>query len=125
VEFLLCFLSLRKPTLFIKQVSRFLSRKSGRYKSTLCKLYQISHILEAAGILERSNIPGEITIISRFFAPIDINIPEEGVSPFAINSLLNREKPEEMRILQKCRNDFLAEVEKSGRGRTVAIRHRR
>jgi hypothetical protein len=75
--------------------------------------------------LERSNIPGEITIISRFFAPIDINILEEGVSPFAINSLLNRERPEETRILQKRRNDFLAEVEKSGRGRVVAIGHRR
>lgn len=38
-----------------------------KIKSILCKLYQISHILESAGILSKASNPSEITFAPRFF----------------------------------------------------------
>jgi hypothetical protein len=52
VGFLLCFLALRQATFNIRQISRYLCRKTGRLKSAQCKLYQIAHILEAAGVIQ-------------------------------------------------------------------------
>jgi hypothetical protein len=43
-------------TLDIRQISRYLARQTGRRKSTLCKLYQIAHILEAAAVVIRSDV---------------------------------------------------------------------
>jgi hypothetical protein len=73
VGFVLCFLVLRLRTLDIKQITRYLSHKTGKQKSTLCKLYQIAHILEAAGVITRSEVAGEIVIVEKFFAPVGLN----------------------------------------------------
>jgi hypothetical protein len=106
VGFVLCFLALRMRTLDIKQVSRYLSHQTGRQKSRLCKLYQIAHILEAAGVITRSEVAGEIVIVEKFFAPVDLTDPAK--SPFAIESLLNRARPGEEQTLQTRRNGFWA-----------------
>ncbi|OHS94138.1 hypothetical protein TRFO_39669 [Tritrichomonas foetus] len=58
----LSFIVLQQQTLDIKRVARFLSAENGRFKTTLCKLYQISYILEALGILMKSNVPGMLTL---------------------------------------------------------------
>jgi hypothetical protein len=109
VSFLLCFLALHIRTLRIKQVSRYLSRKSRRHKSTLCKLYQIAHILEASGIVVPSDAPGDVSIVDRYWAPLELNIPDEGpkpLSPFRIQAVLNRYRPAEERILLQRRMEF-------------------
>jgi hypothetical protein len=114
--FLLCFLALRMRRLDIKQISRYLSRKAGRYKSILCKLYQIAHILEAARVITRSEIPGQLTIDDKYFAPVDINVVDkfhEGKNPYGIDSILNHIGPAEKQILLKRRTDFCTEFEKS------------
>ena len=67
--FILCFFIFHKPSLYIKQIAHFLSRENGRYKTTLCKLYQVTHILESAGIIERSMVPGELSIVPTVFRP--------------------------------------------------------
>jgi hypothetical protein len=111
VAFMLCFLTLRKQSLDIKQIGRYLARMTGRYKSTLCKLYQIVHILEASGVVERSISPGEVTLLSRFYAPLDFNrceIPESR-NPFSIEALLNRpQRPEDI-IVERRRMEFYTE----------------
>ena len=68
-NFLLSFFFLRSEKVNIKRICSFLSRENGRYKTTLCKLYQIAHILEAAGVLSKTSIPGEIYINSSFLVP--------------------------------------------------------
>jgi hypothetical protein len=108
VGFVLCFLALRMRTLDIKQVSRYLSHQTGRQKSRLCKLYQIAHILEAAGVITRSEVAGEIVIVEKFFAPVDLKDPAK--NPFAIESILNRARPGEEQTLQNRRSDFCAQA---------------
>jgi hypothetical protein len=111
--FILCFLGLQKRTLDIKHISRYLSRQSGRSKSTLCKIYQIAHILEAAGVVERSDVPREITIAHQYFAVISLTLG--CVKPqnlYAISSILVQAPLTREEILSKRAVDFLAEVEK-------------
>jgi hypothetical protein len=115
VSFLLCFLALHMRTLKIKQISRYLSRQTGRHKSTLCKLYQIAHILEASGIILQADMPGSLSIADRYWAPLDLNVADEAqnnLSPFRIQALLNRLRPDEERILLQRRMDFAAESER-------------
>lgn len=66
-QFLLSFLALNKKVLDIKQIALFLSRVNLRFKTTLCKLYQISHILEVVGIIEKTVTPGEVLMADRYF----------------------------------------------------------
>jgi hypothetical protein len=115
VQFLLCFLTLRMTTLDIRNISRYLSRKTGRLKSTLCKLYQIVHILEAADIFSRSESPGQVTIAERFFVPVDISLHSESrrsVSPFSIEAILNHSSLTQERVILARRKEFFAELAK-------------
>jgi hypothetical protein len=117
VRFVLCFLALNEPTLEIKHLGRYLSRRTGRHKSTLCKLYQIAHILEAAGVIRRSLIPGQLTLSGRYFAPVDLKkVNEDGNvrSPYAIGAILNHSDPFDELVYQKRRNEFMAEFHKQG-----------
>jgi hypothetical protein len=114
--FILCFLGLQKRTLDIKHISRYLSRQSGRDKSTLCKIYQIAHILEAAGVIERSVVPREVTIASSYFAPISLNASQGNAKQenlYAIASILVRERPTLEAVLGKREAEFMAEIKKS------------
>jgi hypothetical protein len=116
VGFLLCFLALRVQTLDIKQISDYLSRENGRHKSTLCKLYQIAHILEAARVITRTKIPGQLTVVDQYFAPVDIQVTErfqQGKNLYGINFILNQIGPAERQILLKRREDFFTRFEKS------------
>jgi hypothetical protein len=106
IDFVLCFLALRESTLDIKGISRYLSRETGRHKSTLCKLYQISHILEAAGIIERSPVLEQFAIVAKYFALADLT---GGQVPDAIRSILNGV---DEGMVVKRRNDFQAEIER-------------
>jgi hypothetical protein len=115
IGLLLCFLALRQATLDIKQISRYLCRKAGRHKSS--KLYQIAHILEAAGVMRRSIVPKQLAIIKPFFTPIDLrNSRDESInrSPCAVHAILNHFDPLEDQILEKRKRDFLAEFERNG-----------
>lgn len=85
-SFALCFLVLKQNTLDIKRCAEILSRRNNRFKTTLCKLYQIAHILEAAGIFSRSSLPGEITFKETFIGSLEQKKPPISLS---IRSLLN------------------------------------
>jgi hypothetical protein len=112
VGFLLCFFALRIQRLCIKKTSRVLTRGGQRWKSTLCKLYQVAHILEAAGILERCDTDGEVSLINRYFVPIEIQVAENGVSPFGLDSILNRKRPGEEIVALQRQVAFEAEAAK-------------
>jgi hypothetical protein len=117
VALVLCLLVLRMSSLCIKRASRFLTRGK-RWKSTLCKVYQIAHILEAAEIMERSGDGGNVGLAPPFFNPIEINLVEQGVNPFGVTSMLNCDGPEEEVILHIRRRQFDSEVERAMRGRS-------
>jgi hypothetical protein len=115
VGFVLCFLAMRQQTLDIKHISRYLSRRTGRHKSTLCKLYQIAHILGAAGIVVKETVPGQLSITPKFFCLTELRNPE-GPNPFAIGAILNRREAGEEAIVQRRRNEFQAEFERLALG---------
>ena len=111
-NFLLCFFLSKTNTIYIKRICAFLSRENGRYKTTLCKLYQISHILEAAGIISKSSLPGEMFITPSFLMPHPVMPkrvpfttpiisysppPEPEVVVPSIESLLNKHEQTEPR----------------------------
>jgi hypothetical protein len=88
-SFLLLFAAVRMETLDLRKVSAFFSRHTGRYKSTLCKLYQISLILGALGITERTDKICEVKLLSPF---TQLLVSEEEGNPLSIVNLLNRPK---------------------------------
>ena len=53
----------------LKTVASLFSQGNNRFKTTLCKLYQISHILEAAKIVCKTESPGKIALSMHVFAP--------------------------------------------------------
>jgi hypothetical protein len=108
-QFVLCFLTLRLSTLNIRHIGRYLSRRTLRHKSTLCKLYQIAHILEAAGILHRSEPSGHLTMVELFFTPVDIDFGP-AANDYSVHSLLNQTKSAVDLVLRNRRDDFFAEA---------------
>jgi hypothetical protein len=106
MRFLLCFLSLRIATLDVREVSRYLSRRCGRGKSLLCKLYQIAQILEAVGVLSRSRTPGPVTLVDRYFVPVDVSL--HPVSPWSVEGLLNHVSPIEEQVIVARRQELFA-----------------
>ncbi|KAK8843189.1 hypothetical protein M9Y10_025035 [Tritrichomonas musculus] len=85
---MLCFLVMRVYTLDIKHVAIFLSRYNNRYKTTLCKLYQVTHILESAGIISKTFVPCVFTLNKEFVRFVDIRIQDEE-NPLSLVNLLN------------------------------------
>lgn len=86
-QFLLSFIAFNRPALDIKKISAFLSRNNNRLKTTLCKLYQISHILEVVGIISKSMMPGEVVLNKQFFPDIKVKASNDSLD---IESLLSR-----------------------------------
>lgn len=90
-HFVLLFLALNTNRVEIKQAALFLSRVNNRLKTTLCKLYQIAHILETSGIIEKSVVPGEVKIKDQFFIEITQDSCQ-GAGSLSIESLLNKKE---------------------------------
>ena len=95
--FILCFLVFHIQTLNIKHVAHFLARHNHRYKTTLCKLYQIAHILEAAEILKHTSKPCILFLETKYYAIFDGNensTKNNDPNPYSIENLLNDHNPE-------------------------------
>jgi hypothetical protein len=97
-SFLLLFSALRIEILDLRKVSAFFSRENGRYKSTLCKLYQIALILGALGLTERTENPCEVKILPPFTQTL---ICPNSDNPLAIANLLNH--PMDVTVLIQAR----------------------
>ena len=100
-DFVLSFIALNKRVLDIKQISTFLSRNNGRFKTVLCKLYQISHILEIVGIIGKTAIPGEVTLRADYF-PDSVPITKQKENTNCTKNLLEIEN-----LLNKPNNNTI------------------
>lgn len=108
VSLLLCFMALNTQNLNIKQVALFLARENKRYKTMLCKLYQISHILEAIGIFTKSDKMGELTLDKQFFTVLPLE--EQKPAPkniYSIDYFLNSPQDDTEQVYRKRRINFL------------------
>lgn len=108
-QFLLSFFALNEHYLDIKAISHYVTRMNGRYKSTLCKLYQISHILESACIIEKSDVPGVLHLRDEYYVS-KVVAPKPEPSNFSllsIENLLNRQQPKVENYVSLRRKEFL------------------
>ena len=109
VSFLLCYLVMRISAVDIKHVAMFLSRSNQRYKTTLCKLYQVTHILEAAGIIQRSMMPCVMVLDPKYLVFVkmgEAQVPD----PTSISYFLNDHKSNNELIyaIEKRRVEFFS-----------------
>ncbi|OHT11472.1 hypothetical protein TRFO_19119 [Tritrichomonas foetus] len=107
VCFLLLFFALKTNRLDLRFVGNLFSRQTSRYKTTLCKLYQISYILGSIGITNRTNQVCEVVLNDPYYneniVPDEEDDKTENVNPFSISSLLN--KPEKPNQIEKYISD--------------------
>jgi hypothetical protein len=91
LAFLMMFPALRTNHLDLRFVAHLFSLGTTRYKSTLCKLYQVSFILCAAEILRRTQQVCDVVLLDQYLS-FQIVPPEQEreESPVDIGALLNR-----------------------------------
>jgi hypothetical protein len=91
VRFMLMFRALRTNQVDLRFVGNLFARKTNRYKSTLCKLYQISFVLCAVGVCARTSQVCQV-VLSPAYVNFPLVEPERAVEadPREIDSLLNR-----------------------------------
>lgn len=88
LSFLRLYYALGTNVLDIRIIGKFLSRGTTRYKSTLCKLYQISYILGAIDITVRNgNQACQVTLHESFQRFLKKPAAKD---PLSLESLLNR-----------------------------------
>jgi hypothetical protein len=98
LRFMLMFRAIRVNQLDLRFVGNLFARKTSRYKSTLCKLYQIAFVLCAAGICIRTSQVCQV-VLTPGYVDFPLVEPEKAVEadPRQIFSLLN----------QRSGNDFI------------------
>jgi hypothetical protein len=91
VRFMLMFRALRTNQVDLRFVGNLFARKTNRYKSTLCKLYQIAFVLCAVGICGRTSQVCQV-VLSPAYVDFPLVEPERAVEadPREIDSLLNK-----------------------------------
>lgn len=103
-RFLLLFLAINANNIDIKQSSKFLSKKNDKYKTILCKLYQITYILESSDIISKSSKTGEVIFNSKYsdIETVDSNQP---LYILSVQSLLNNHDNSKI-MYERRRNYF-------------------
>jgi hypothetical protein len=95
-RFMLMFHAVRTNRLDLRFVGNLFSLKTTRYKSTLCKLYQIAFVLCAAGVCDRTSQVCQVVLCKPYidFPTVEAEKAMDD-DPTQINSLLNRKKENE------------------------------
>jgi hypothetical protein len=65
-SFLMLFAAIRVDVIDLRKASSFFSRALGKYRTTLCKLYQISVILGVLNVVERDSLVCVIRMLPPF-----------------------------------------------------------
>ena len=92
VSFIMQFYANKTETLEIKKIGTFLSSYNGRYKTTVCKLYQVAYILESIGVINKNcMVQGGVSLAKKYYY-LEKSNPStlDPYEFFSISSLLNR-----------------------------------
>ena len=84
---LMSFFATTCQSIDIKKMALYMSRNSGRSKTLLCKLYQITQILDLVSIIRKTNNASEIVLADEYYFP---NLPPDNDSPMSIAKLLSK-----------------------------------
>jgi hypothetical protein len=123
VNLLLLFSALRSDRVDLRFAGNLFSRQTARYKSTLCKLYQINYTLCAAGVSNRTSQVCEIMLLSPYVdfrvVPSSTAIPSH---PLLLETLLNHHDAEPASEFVNHRRAEIADLfERSFAARTSLV----
>ena len=100
ISLMMLFYTLKTQSLDIKKVATFLSKNNGRFKTTLCKLYQITHILDSLSVIGKSAVPSEVMLLPPYYMEMKLNdhspytscylAKNQSSSPLSLEFLLSR-----------------------------------
>jgi hypothetical protein len=94
IAFMLMYYGLRTDHLDVRMVATIFSRGTNRFRSTLCKLYQIAFVLSAAGIVTRTTVPCDVRLIGQWLDfPVVPPESRDESCPASLEMLLNRKGP--------------------------------
>jgi hypothetical protein len=102
---LMMFPAMGTHTINLRQLSAFFSNETRRFKTTLCKLYQIALVLGALEITGRTAIPCEVCLKPPFTQLVTETQNQTPVKMFTIQNLLIHDSLTEEGI-QKRREEF-------------------
>jgi hypothetical protein len=85
VSFLMLFPALGTHEIDLREASAFFSRNNQKYKTVLCKLYQIAVILASLGLTNRTENVCQIKVL-----PPVLRLFDDHQNPMSIDNLLNR-----------------------------------
>jgi hypothetical protein len=87
ISLILLFAAMRVEVIDLREASCWFSRNSARYRTTLCKLYQIAVILSAVGIIRKTANVCEVRMQPPFTQLLN---EEHETNPLSVEKLLNR-----------------------------------
>ena len=108
-SFILLFFALKTNRLDLRFISQYFSRQTTRYKTTLCKLYQICFILGAVSVTTRTTQVCEVLLNEPYYNDDIITNENELKSnePLSIDFLLNRPRNDfSTNYISQRRKDF-------------------
>lgn len=103
--FLLLFAALDVDTIDLRTACSFFSRDTNRYKTTLCKMYQIILILSALDIVTKTEKVCKIKLLSPYLECLTESNHE--IVPTSIDFLLNTPSDAKHNSIERRRNDFV------------------
>jgi hypothetical protein len=122
IAFLMFFPAMRTFTLNLKELSSFFSVGAHHFKTTLCKLYQITQILEVIGITKKTVHPSEVQLAGPFLLLLDDGIID-GRAAFAIDNILVHSSMSEIDVARR-RAEFNEAVASNSGPMTMTSRSR-
>jgi hypothetical protein len=103
-DYLLLYRALGTSHLDLRMVATLLSRGTARFRSTLCKLYQISFILCAAGVTSRTTLICHVALLDKCIDFAIVPTEHAVADPTDYRTLLNRRKDQD--FVHKRRKEF-------------------
>jgi hypothetical protein len=104
ISFLRLFFGAGTVTIDLRTASNFFSRGTARYKTTLCKLYQITYILSAIEVIQKTGNVCEV-VLSPLYAQYLYKCPDRvPPDPISLQGMLNNR--EQQGLEQSFRDRF-------------------
>lgn len=90
--YMLSFIALQTREVSLMELANIIAQFNKRYKSTLCKLYQISQIMRAMGVVEFNSRQGLPRLTEDYYNLIMIPEDNNNARPFSIQWILEKDE---------------------------------
>jgi hypothetical protein len=121
-DYLLLYRALRTSHLDLRMAATLFARGTGIFRSTLCKLYQITYALCSAGIATRTALTCDVALIKEYMAFQVVPVGKSArADPADLESMLNHREDPTLDYIHRRRQDFRQLWEKSANSRAGTL----